>query len=235
MVHGVLGCSVESSRRNNTCEGRPVSSYSVGLDNASTHGTNHLGGLAGMFDHFTQARITESVSLAGARCLELGAGNGSIAVWLADQVGPDGEVIATDIDTRHIPEHDRLTILRHDLLSDPLPAGPFDLTSTPGACSATSRTGTRSQPGSATCSPRAGRSSSRASTSWAPNGPARCCSRRWTCRTRSSCGTATNNCARNCSPRPALTAPSCAGCTGCSPARAGLSCGRSVRHLLVWR
>lgn len=104
-----------------------MSSYSVGLNNASTHGANHLGGLAGMFDHFTQARITESVSLAGARCLELGAGNGSIAVWLADQVGPDGEVIATDIDTRHIPEHDRLTILRHDLLADPLPTGPFDL------------------------------------------------------------------------------------------------------------
>jgi SAM-dependent methyltransferase len=104
-----------------------VNSYAVGLDNASQHGAAHLDGLAGMFDHFTQARIAESVVLAGARCLELGAGNGSIAVWLADQVGPDGEVIATDIDPEHIPEHERLTVLRHDLLADPLPAGPFNL------------------------------------------------------------------------------------------------------------
>lgn len=104
-----------------------MNSYAVGLDNASRHGCAHLDGLTGMFDHFTQARIAESVPLVGARCLELGAGNGSIAVWLADHVGPDGEVIATDIDPHHIPERDRLTILRHDLLADPLPAGPFNL------------------------------------------------------------------------------------------------------------
>lgn len=100
---------------------------SYALDNASPHGTSHLGGLAGMFDHFTRARINESVSLAGARCLELGAGNGSVAVWLAGQVGPHGQVVATDIDTQHIPSHDRMTVVRHDLMRDPLPPGPFNL------------------------------------------------------------------------------------------------------------
>ena len=34
----------------------------------------------------------------GWRCLEVGAGRGSMAVWLAEQVGPSGHVVATDID-----------------------------------------------------------------------------------------------------------------------------------------
>jgi methylase of polypeptide subunit release factors len=33
-------------------------------------------------------------------CLEVGAGTGSIARWLAAQC-PEGRVVATDIDTRH--------------------------------------------------------------------------------------------------------------------------------------
>jgi SAM-dependent methyltransferase len=97
------------------------------LDNASPHGTAHLSGLTGMFDRFTAARIGESADLKGARCLELGAGNGSVAAWLAEQVGPQGQVTATDIEVRHIPAHDRLAVLRHDLLTEPVPAGPFDL------------------------------------------------------------------------------------------------------------
>jgi SAM-dependent methyltransferase len=96
------------------------------LNNASPHGTNHLGGLSGMFDQFTTGRINETTSLSGRRCLELGAGNGSIAVWLADQVGVDGQVLAVDIEPHQIPEHDRLTVQRLDLTSDPLPPGPFD-------------------------------------------------------------------------------------------------------------
>jgi SAM-dependent methyltransferase len=97
------------------------------LDNASPQGTHHLDGLTGMFDRFTAARIEETTRLEGARCLELGAGNGSVARWLAGRVGPEGHVLATDIEPKHIPEHDRLTVLQHDLLVEPMPAGPFDL------------------------------------------------------------------------------------------------------------
>ena len=35
----------------------------------------------------------------GWRCLEIGAGNGSLSQWLAQRVGPTGHVIATDIRT----------------------------------------------------------------------------------------------------------------------------------------
>src|ERR1700758_2008586 len=34
----------------------------------------------------------------GWRCLEVGAGRGSMAVWLAEQVGPSGQVVANDLE-----------------------------------------------------------------------------------------------------------------------------------------
>jgi SAM-dependent methyltransferase len=65
----------------------------------------------------------------GWRCLEVGAGGGSIAAWLADRVGPDGHVLATDLDTTVLQEIARpnLEVRGHDVRSDELPAAAFDL------------------------------------------------------------------------------------------------------------
>jgi SAM-dependent methyltransferase len=68
----------------------------------------------------------------GWRCLEVGAGRGSVAGWLADRVGPHGEVVACDIDTRLLDRLDRpnLRVLQHDILDDlpeRLGLGRFDL------------------------------------------------------------------------------------------------------------
>jgi SAM-dependent methyltransferase len=68
----------------------------------------------------------------GWRCLEVAAGRGSMAVWLAEQVGPAGQVVATDIDTRYLQrlELPNLEVLEHNILEDPLEAlgpGSFDL------------------------------------------------------------------------------------------------------------
>jgi ubiquinone/menaquinone biosynthesis C-methylase UbiE len=68
----------------------------------------------------------------GARCLEVAAGRGSMAVWLAEQVGPEGHVVATDIDTRYLERVDlpNLEVVEHNILEDPLEAlgaGSFDL------------------------------------------------------------------------------------------------------------
>jgi tRNA A58 N-methylase Trm61 len=42
----------------------------------------------------------------GARCLEVGAGRGSIAAWLCRAVGPAGHVTATDLQTSmRWPQH----------------------------------------------------------------------------------------------------------------------------------
>jgi SAM-dependent methyltransferase len=68
----------------------------------------------------------------GWRCLEVGAGRGSMAVWLAERVGPSGHVVATDLDLTflgrlRIPN---LEVRQHNILDDPLDAlepGSFDV------------------------------------------------------------------------------------------------------------
>ena len=70
----------------------------------------------------------------GWRCLEVGAGRGSMAVWLAEQVGPSGHVVATDIDITYLKRLDvpNLEVRRHNILDDPLDdlgPGSFDLVS----------------------------------------------------------------------------------------------------------
>src|SRR5947209_5934735 len=70
----------------------------------------------------------------GWRCLEVGAGRGSMAVWLAEQVGLTGHVVATDVDTRYLERLDlpNLEVVEHNILEDPpedLGLGSFDLVS----------------------------------------------------------------------------------------------------------
>ena len=45
----------------------------------------------------------------GWRCLEVGAGRGSMAVWLAQRVGPSGHVVATDVDVGYLEQLCRAT------------------------------------------------------------------------------------------------------------------------------
>ena len=70
------------------------------------------------------SRRRRSFVQPGWRCLEVGAGRGSMAVWLAEQVGPTGHVVATDIDTRYLARLDvpNLEVLQHSILDDPLDA-----------------------------------------------------------------------------------------------------------------
>ena len=65
----------------------------------------------------------------GWRCLEVGAGGGSIAVWLCARVAPQGSVVATDLDTTVLGElaYPNLEVWAHDVLVDELPQAEFDL------------------------------------------------------------------------------------------------------------
>lgn len=68
----------------------------------------------------------------GWRCLEVGAGRGSMAVWLAKQVGEKGRVVATDIDLTYLKRLDvpNLEVRQHNILDDSLDAlrpSSFDL------------------------------------------------------------------------------------------------------------
>ena len=88
-----------------------------------------LAGIEALWDGGTEA-VLDGVGLrAGWRCLEVGAGGGSVVEWLCAQVGESGQVVATDLDTRFVERLDfpQLEARRHDITSDPLPEAAFDL------------------------------------------------------------------------------------------------------------
>ena len=82
-----------------------------------------LAGIEALWDGGTEA-VLDGVGLrAGWRCLEVGAGGGSVVEWLCARVGESGQVVATDLDTRFVERLDfpQLEARRHDITSDPLP------------------------------------------------------------------------------------------------------------------
>jgi SAM-dependent methyltransferase len=54
------------------------------------------------FDGETRRWLEELEPRAGWRCVEVGAGAGSIARWMREQVGPEGKVLAIDLDPRFL-------------------------------------------------------------------------------------------------------------------------------------
>ncbi len=83
--------------------------------------------------NFRTFRFLETTGIGpGWHCLEVGGGSGSVAAWMADRVGPSGNVLVTDIDPRCMeglayrrPAH--MELRRHDIGTDPLPEQAFDL------------------------------------------------------------------------------------------------------------
>ena len=102
------------------------------LANAWQEARQRLALLEAQLDPATRRHLLAAGVGDGWHCLEVGAGGGSIAHWLCDLVGPNGRVVASDIDTRlaAIDAPPRLELLTHDLMRDPLPAGAFDLVHT---------------------------------------------------------------------------------------------------------
>ncbi|MEK2479197.1 class I SAM-dependent methyltransferase [Streptomyces noursei] len=79
-------------------------------------------------DAFTTG-ILQDLPLQGSwHCLELGAGAGSIAYWLAERC-PKGRVVAVDLDTRRLDagRAANLEIQQADITSDGYAPGSFDL------------------------------------------------------------------------------------------------------------
>jgi ubiquinone/menaquinone biosynthesis C-methylase UbiE len=101
--------------------------YVLSKDFAGEHERLQL--LEAHVDPLSIAAIEAAGIGPGSRCLEVGAGAGSIARWLAQRVGDGSLVCAIDIDTRLLtPLADEgITVMRHDLLVDDFPARSFDL------------------------------------------------------------------------------------------------------------
>lgn len=82
-----------------------------------------LKSLEDTFHGNTTRVLSERGIAAGWRCLEIGAGAGAVAAWMAAR---GADVLATDLDTRHLTG-DGYEVRRHDIVTDPLDDDAFDL------------------------------------------------------------------------------------------------------------
>jgi SAM-dependent methyltransferase len=99
------------------------------FENARAVQRERLRLLAALLDDGT-FRLLERLGVQpGWRCLEVGAGAGSVAAWLCERAAPGGSVLATDVDTTVLREleHPSLEVRVHDVLVDELPEREFDL------------------------------------------------------------------------------------------------------------
>ncbi len=99
------------------------------FDTAAEGEDVRLGALEQAFDGTTFRHLAARGVGEGWRCLEVGAGKGSVACWMCEQVGEKGRVVATDLTTKLIEQLDapNLEVCRHDIVNDPLEEGEFDL------------------------------------------------------------------------------------------------------------
>ena len=84
--------------------------------------------LARVADPFTREQL-RAVGLApGWRCCDVGAGAGTVAAWMAEQVGPSGAVVSLDVDTRfHVGAAPNLDVRTADVTTEPIGDGEYDL------------------------------------------------------------------------------------------------------------
>ncbi|MEV6974007.1 methyltransferase domain-containing protein [Kitasatospora sp. NPDC093806] len=80
------------------------------------------------YDAVTRSRLAALGVGPGWRCLDVGAGTGTISRWLADEAHVD-EVLALDRDPRFVPVHpgDRVRTMAADITDPTLAPGRFDL------------------------------------------------------------------------------------------------------------
>jgi len=99
------------------------------LDSAWHAERARLDSLTALYDPTTLA-LCERLGLeSGWRCLDVGAGTGTLAEALAERVAPSGSVAAVDIDTRFLDRlaGPHLEPVSLDVTDRPLPKAEFDL------------------------------------------------------------------------------------------------------------
>jgi predicted O-methyltransferase YrrM len=93
------------------------------------HERARLSGLSAQFDPITIRYLTNVGVAEDWHCLEIGAGAGTIARWLAATTGSTGRLVAPDIDTQYLNDLPcpLVEVVRHDITTDPVEQDAFDL------------------------------------------------------------------------------------------------------------
>jgi SAM-dependent methyltransferase len=97
-------------------------------DQAWSDEKQRLDALSALYDEGTIRHLERLGVSPGSVWAEVGAGSGTIATWLANQVGADGRLVVTDVDTRFIeeaPAH-HVEVRTHDISVDELEQEAFD-------------------------------------------------------------------------------------------------------------
>ncbi|MFI1801686.1 class I SAM-dependent methyltransferase [Streptomyces sp. NPDC020379] len=97
------------------------------LSPAQTGEAGRLAALTEACDPATMAALASLPLAPDSRCLDMGAGTGTIAQWLLARC-PAGTVVAADIDTRFLKglTDPRLRIRQHDIRASDFPPASFD-------------------------------------------------------------------------------------------------------------
>src|SRR5262245_14868733 len=101
-------------------------------DNAMVEGRRRLALLEHSLDPSTFRRL-ESIGVApGWRCLDVGAGGGTVCDWLCLRVGPTGHVTAMDVDARFLRalDFENLDVREENVADAEFPSATFDLVHT---------------------------------------------------------------------------------------------------------
>ncbi|HVV09527.1 methyltransferase domain-containing protein [Amycolatopsis sp.] len=96
------------------------------LDNQQAEAGDRFTALSALFDPWTFRHIDDLGIEKGWCCWEVGAGGRSVPSWLAERVGTEGRVLATDLDVSWLTDAP-FEVRRHDVGRDTAPDGEFDL------------------------------------------------------------------------------------------------------------
>lgn len=98
-----------------------------GIDPAWGDERRRLALIEQCYDPITTSRLANIGVGEGWRCMEVGAGGGSLARWLRDRVGPRGRVVAVDLDTGFFKDEPGIEARQGDIMIDAIEQGAFDL------------------------------------------------------------------------------------------------------------
>jgi SAM-dependent methyltransferase len=87
-----------------------------------------LAWIGAVWDAWTFRHLEQIGVGPGWRCVDVGAGAGSVPRWLAARVAPEGRVVATDVEPRLLsPILPAIEARRHDIAREPLEDQAYDL------------------------------------------------------------------------------------------------------------